>query len=82
MNVVHELPPRKKKTARAKRREETSAAIVEAALAIVTEEGFDALTMKRLADELGYAIGAFYRYFPSKERQGPCTRKLRNSVAT
>ncbi|MEQ9076936.1 MAG: helix-turn-helix domain-containing protein [Sandaracinaceae bacterium] len=65
--MVHELPPRKKKTARAKRREETSAAIVEAALAIVTEEGFDALTMKRLADELGYAIGAFYRYFPSKD---------------
>lgn len=67
MNVVHELPPKKKKTARAKRREATTAAIVEAALAIVTEEGFDALTMKRLADELGYAIGAFYRYFPSKD---------------
>lgn len=40
---------------------------MEAALTIVTEEGFDALTMKRLAGELGYATGAFYRYFPSKD---------------
>ena len=36
------------------------------ALRIVTAEGFDALTMQRLADECGSAIGAVYRYFPSK----------------
>jgi AcrR family transcriptional regulator len=36
------------------------------ALKIVTAEGFDALTMQRLADECDSAIGAVYRYFPSK----------------
>jgi len=36
------------------------------ALDIVTTEGFDALTMQRLADECDSAIGAVYRYFPSK----------------
>ncbi len=36
------------------------------ALRIVTDEGFDALTMQRLADECDAAIGAVYRYFPSK----------------
>ncbi len=52
---------------RARRREKTIERIVEAALAIVNAEGFEALTMKRLADELGYAPGAFYRYFASKD---------------
>ncbi|MCA9608993.1 MAG: TetR/AcrR family transcriptional regulator [Myxococcales bacterium] len=52
---------------RAKRREKTIGRIVEAALDIVNAEGFEALTMKRLADELGYAPGAFYRYFASKD---------------
>jgi AcrR family transcriptional regulator len=36
------------------------------ALDIVTTEGFDALTMQRLADQCDSAIGAVYRYFPSK----------------
>jgi len=36
------------------------------ALGIITTEGFGALTMQRLADECDSAIGAVYRYFPSK----------------
>lgn len=52
---------------RAKRRESTAERIVEAGLDIVNREGFDALTMKRLGDELGYAAGAVYRYYPSKD---------------
>lgn len=40
---------------------------METALGIVTEEGFAALTMQRLASDLGYAVGALYRYFPSKD---------------
>ena len=32
----------------------------------VAREGFDALTMQRLADQCDSAIGAVYRYFPSK----------------
>lgn len=40
---------------------------MDASLRLVTDEGFDALTMSRLADELDYAAGALYRYFPSKD---------------
>ncbi len=43
------------------------AQLAERALEIVTAEGFDALTMQRLAAEHGYAVGALYRYFPSKD---------------
>ncbi len=39
---------------------------LDTAFAIVSEEGFDALTMQRLADQTDAAIGAVYRYFPSK----------------
>lgn len=63
--VVHEVKAVSK--TRAKRRQKTIVRIVEAALDIVNAEGFEALTMKRLADELGYAPGAFYRYFASKD---------------
>ena len=41
-------------------------AFLDTAFRIVTAEGFDALTMQRLADETDAAIGAVYRYFPSK----------------
>src|SRR4029077_10929077 len=37
-----------------------------AGLRIVAEEGLDALTMARLAEEQDTAIGAVYRYFASK----------------
>lgn len=68
VNVIHETSVRPRtKGKRARRREETVARIVDAALVILTEEGFEALTMKRLAEELGYAPGAFYRYFRSKD---------------
>ena len=39
---------------------------LDTALTIVTTEGFDSLTMNRLASDLDAAIGAVYRYFPSK----------------
>lgn len=39
---------------------------LDCALGIVTSEGFDALTMQRIADDCDAAIGAIYRYFPSK----------------
>jgi len=34
---------------------------------IVAEEGLDAMTMPRLATEVGAAVGALYRYFDSKD---------------
>lgn len=40
---------------------------LKAARRLLIEGGLGALTMQRLADELGCAIGAVYRYFPSKD---------------
>lgn len=51
---------------RAANRIERTRRFLHTALDIVTTEGFDALTMQRLADECDAAIGAVYRYFPSK----------------
>lgn len=48
-------------------RRERRAAIEEGALAIVRDDGLDALTMPTLARRVGGAVGALYRYFESKE---------------
>jgi AcrR family transcriptional regulator len=50
----------------ARNRQRRTEEFLRAGLRIVTEEGFDALTMGRLSDELDTAIGSVYRYFPSK----------------
>jgi AcrR family transcriptional regulator len=55
-------PPTKRETNRLAR----SKLFIDTAMSIVTNEGFDALTMARLASDLDAAIGAVYRYFPSK----------------
>jgi AcrR family transcriptional regulator len=52
---------------RSKRREETIARIVAGATRVLSTEGYEALTIQRLASELGYAVGALYRYFKSKD---------------
>lgn len=52
---------------REKRREATIERIVDTALRLLESEGFEALTIQRLAKELGYAVGALYRYFRSKD---------------
>jgi len=53
--------------ARARRRQATRERIVDAAERLLIDEGTEALTMQRLARELGYAVGAAYRYFASKD---------------
>lgn len=52
---------------RARRRLESTERIVEAAAEMIRDDGFEALTMHRLARGLGYAVGALYRYFDSKD---------------
>lgn len=52
---------------REKRREATIERIVERAMHLLETEGFEALTIQRLAKELEYAVGALYRYFRSKD---------------
>lgn len=58
---------------------------LQAALRIVFAEGLDALTMQRLADEVGAAVGGVYTYFPSKgalvaEVQREAIERLASSV--
>jgi len=43
------------------------AEILEGAREIALREGLEALTLQRLARELGYVPAALYRYFPSKD---------------
>jgi AcrR family transcriptional regulator len=50
----------------ARNRQRRTDAFLRAGLRIVTEEGFEALTMSRLAGELDTAVGSMYHYFPSK----------------
>lgn len=41
--------------------------VLDQASSIVEKEGYDALTMKYLADRLGMAVGKIYHYFPGKD---------------
>ena len=50
----------------ARKRQDRARRFLDAALRIVTEHGFEALTMQRLADELDTVVSAVYRYYPSK----------------
>lgn len=53
---------------RIEQQERKHRAILEAALTMIEAEGFESLTMPRLAKSLGVAVGGLYRSFPSKER--------------
>lgn len=59
------MPPPEGRVAR--NRQRRSEAFLTAGLRIVTEDGIDALTMARLADELDTAVGSVYRYYSSKD---------------
>src|SRR5688572_29535672 len=52
---------------RDRNRQERREEIMAAARRIVSEQGIDALTMRAVAQNLGYAAPSLYEYFPSKE---------------
>lgn len=52
---------------RQRRRDARTEGILAAASRLLAEEGFEALTMQRLARELDHAPAAVYRYFASKD---------------
>lgn len=54
-------------TARTPRAEQTRAAITEAALAMFRESGYEAATMRAIAQRAGVSTGNAYYYFGSKE---------------
>ncbi len=47
--------------------ERTEAAIREAAVLLMARHGFEAVSMRQLAGEVGVQAAALYRYFPNKE---------------
>ena len=46
----------------------THDAIRQAAIALIAERGFEAMTLRELAERVGLQPGSLYRYFPSKNR--------------
>ena len=47
--------------------EKTEAAIREAAVSLIARLGYEAMSMRQLAAEVGVQAAALYRYFPTKE---------------
>lgn len=47
--------------------ERTEAAIRDAALTLIARHGYEAVSMRQLAGEVGLQAAALYRYFPTKE---------------
>lgn len=47
--------------------EKTEAAVREAATALIARHGYEAMSMRQLAAEVGVQAAALYRYFPTKE---------------
>ncbi|MEX0408211.1 TetR/AcrR family transcriptional regulator [Aquibium sp. LZ166] len=47
--------------------ERTEAALREAAVALMARHGYEAVSMRRLAAEIGLQAAALYKYFPAKE---------------
>jgi AcrR family transcriptional regulator len=60
MSSVIELP-------KTKRGETSRAAIFDAALALFQERGYEATTMRAIAERAGVSLGSSYHYFASKE---------------
>lgn len=52
--------------ARTQRGEQTRAAIFEAALQLFQERGYEATTMRAIAERAGVSLGSSYHYYPSK----------------
>jgi AcrR family transcriptional regulator len=48
-------------------KEETKASILDAALEIVNEDGWQALSMRKIADKIEYTAPIIYEYFTNKE---------------
>jgi AcrR family transcriptional regulator len=63
LNTFKSMPP-SKATAKA---EETGLKILDSALALFRQEGFDNATMRDIAEKAGVATGAAYYYYPSKD---------------
>lgn len=61
------VPPATTATAPGTKAERTRSAIIEAALRLFRERGYDETTMRAIAAEAGVSVGNAYYYFASKE---------------
>lgn len=61
------MTEQKAPTRRETRRIETTERILDAAMRLMVDRGYEAFTIARLAKELDYAVGALYRYFKGKD---------------
>ncbi len=59
-------PPAGGREVRTQRGEQTRAAIFAAALALFQERGYEATTMRAIAERAGVSLGSSYHYYPSK----------------
>ncbi len=67
MDAMATAPETAPATSRASRGEQTRAAILDAALDLFEEVGYDATTMRAIAERAGVSVGNAYYYFDSKE---------------
>jgi AcrR family transcriptional regulator len=58
---------RKKKAAKTQKGDQTKALILETALEIFRERGYEETTMRAIAEKAGLSLGNAYYYFHSKE---------------
>ena len=89
--MTHDEPERLEPTPAQRRREQERAAaresILSAALDVARRDGWDAVTMRRLAEEIDYSANFAYRYFTGRDdillalvREG--FARLRDAMAT
>ena len=65
--ALEKSSPERATSDKLKKSEETRGRILEAALSIFRERGFEKATMREIAAEAGVAVGAAYYYFDSKD---------------
>ncbi len=62
-----DIDDKREPTDRERRRQETAERILDAAMELINEGGYESFTIARLAGELDCAVGALYRYFTGKD---------------
>ncbi|MCL8384529.1 MULTISPECIES: TetR/AcrR family transcriptional regulator [Xanthobacter] len=67
MSEVKSSPPPAGGSTRARRKEDARARILAEARRIVLDQGFEALTMRRIAEAAGYSAAALYLHFENRE---------------
>ena len=67
LNTVHKKVKVMSSERQIKKNEQTRKAILDTAVAIGLEEGFDELSIRKITDRLGYSSGIVYHYFKDKQ---------------